>query len=98
MLLGLFLGSGSSAPVGIECRGGMAAWITGTWQIQVCWGASGNSHRTYGAIRVFYPAPGSSVPVRIECAGGAAIWIMGTLVAPSVQGHRRPLSQELGHH
>ena len=30
VLLGLFLGSGSSAPVGIKCRGGVAAWITGT--------------------------------------------------------------------
>ena len=40
-------------------------------------------------------ACGSSVPVRIKCEGGMAAWVEGTLMAPSVQGHGLPLSQEL---
>ena len=31
----------------------------------------------------------------VECDGGAAAWLAGTLAAPSVQGHRLPLPQEL---
>ena len=34
--------------------------------------------------------------MRVECEGGAAAWLAGALVAPSVQGHRLPLLQELG--
>ena len=45
-------------------------------------------------IRFFF-ACGSSVPVRIGREGGAAVWLAGTLAVPSVQGHRRPLPQEL---
>ena len=37
----------------------------------------------------------SSAPVRVEREGGAAAWLAGTLVAPSMQGHRLPLLQEL---
>ena len=44
--------------------------------------------------RLFF-AHGSSAPVRLECEGGAAAWLAGTLAAPSVQGHRLPLPQEL---
>ena len=40
-------------------------------------------------------ASGSSAPVRVECEGGTAAWLAGSLVAPSVQGHRLPLLQEL---
>ena len=40
-------------------------------------------------------AYGSSAPVRVEREGGTATWLVGTLVAPSVQGHRLPLPQEL---
>ena len=40
-------------------------------------------------------ACGSSIPVSVECDGGAAAWLAGTLAAPSVQGHRLPLLQEL---
>ena len=40
-------------------------------------------------------AHGSSAPVRLDCEGGAAAWLAGTLAAPSVQGHRLPLPQEL---
>ena len=39
---------------------------------------------------------GSSAPERIECSGGAAAWLVGTLVGPSVQGHRLPLSRSYG--
>ena len=38
---------------------------------------------------------GSSAPVRVECEGGAVAWLTGTLAAPSVQGHKLPLQQEL---
>ena len=31
----------------------------------------------------------------VDCEGGPAAWLAGTLVAPSVQGHRLPLPQEL---
>ena len=37
----------------------------------------------------------SSASVRIEHEGGAAAWLAGTLVAPSVQEHGLPPSQEL---
>ena len=37
----------------------------------------------------------SSAPVSIEHEGGTAAWLAGTLVAPSVQGHRLPPTQEL---
>ena len=40
-------------------------------------------------------ACGSSAPVRVECEGGSAAWLLGTLVVPSVQRHRLPLTQEL---
>ena len=40
-------------------------------------------------------ACGSSVPLRVKHEGGTATWLVGTLVAPSVQGHRLPLPQEL---
>ena len=40
-------------------------------------------------------ACGSSAPVRAEHEGGAAAWLAGTLVAPSVQEHGLPPSQEL---
>ena len=40
-------------------------------------------------------ACGSSAPVRVEHERDTATWLVGTLVAPSVQGHRLPLSQEL---
>ena len=33
--------------------------------------------------------------MRVELEGGAAVWLAGTLVAPSVQGHRLLLPQEL---
>ena len=33
--------------------------------------------------------------MRVEHEGGAAAWLVGTLVVPSVQGHRLPLTQEL---
>ena len=33
--------------------------------------------------------------MRVEREGGKAAWLVGTLVAPSVQGHRLPLPQEL---
>ena len=33
--------------------------------------------------------------MRVECEGGTAAWLAGALVAPSVQGHRLPLPQEL---
>ena len=38
------------------------------------------------------------LPVRVECEGGTAVWLLGTLDAPSVQGHRLPLWQELWPH
>ena len=38
---------------------------------------------------------GSSAPVSVECEGSTAAWLVGTLAAPSVQGHRLPLPQEL---
>ena len=44
--------------------------------------------------RVFF-ACGSSASVRVEREDGAAAWLVGTLVAPSIQGHRLPLQQEL---
>ena len=34
-------------------------------------------------------------PLRVASEGGAAAWLAGTLAAPSVQGHRLPLRQEL---
>ena len=34
-------------------------------------------------------------PVWVAREGGAAAWLAGTLAAPSVQGHRLPLRQEL---
>ena len=37
----------------------------------------------------------SSASVKFECEGGTAAWLVGTLVAPSEQGHRLPLLQEL---
>ena len=40
-------------------------------------------------------ACGNSAPGRVEHEGGTAAWLAGTLVAPSVQGHRLPLLQEL---
>ena len=45
--------------------------------------------------RLFFFACGSSDPVRVERKGGAAAWLAGTLAAPSVQGLRLPLQQEL---
>ena len=42
-----------------------------------------------------FPACGSSAPVRVEREGSTAAWLTGTLAAPSVQGHRLPLPQEL---
>ena len=39
--------------------------------------------------------PVSSAPGRVEHAGGAAAWPARALAAPSVQGHRLPLRQEL---
>ena len=45
-------------------------------------------------MQVFF-ACGSSAPVRVKHEGGAAAWLVGTLVAPSIQGHRLPLQQEL---
>ena len=33
--------------------------------------------------------------MRVAREGGAAAWLAGTLAAPSVQGHRLPLRQEL---
>ena len=44
--------------------------------------------------KIFF-ASGSSAPGRVEHEGGAAAWLVGTLVAPSVQGHKLPLPQEL---
>ena len=40
-------------------------------------------------------ACGSSAPVRVEHEDGSVAWLEGTLVAPSVQGHRLLLLQEL---
>ena len=40
-------------------------------------------------------ACGSSAPVRVEREGGTPARLVETLVAPSVQGHRLPLPQEL---
>ena len=40
-------------------------------------------------------ACGSSAPVRVEHEGGTAAWLERTLLAPNVQGHRLPPSQEL---
>ena len=37
----------------------------------------------------------AALPLRVERVAGAAAWLVGTLVAPSVQGHRLPLRQEL---
>ena len=34
--------------------------------------------------------------MRVECEGGTAPGLAGILAAPSVQGHRLPLPQELG--
>ena len=51
------------------------------------------SDHVYLDTRVF-PC-GSTAPVRVEREGGTATWLVGTLVAPSVQGHRLPLPQEL---
>ena len=48
VLLGSCLGSGSSGPLGIECGGGMVAWIMGNTQ-ECQWLLS----RRYGAITVF---------------------------------------------
>ena len=42
----------------------------------------------------FFFACVSSAPVRVELEGGAASWL-GTLAAPSVQGHKLALLQEL---
>ena len=45
--------------------------------------------------KTYFFACGNSAPVRVEHEGGAVAWLVGTLAAPSVQGHRLPLPQEL---
>ena len=48
-----FLASGGSAAVWIKHGGGTAAWITGTWGLQVCRDASSLRHRSTD-IRIFF--------------------------------------------
>ena len=55
-----------------------------TWRKQPC----AHRHKTFLAC-------GSSAPVRTERECGAAAWLARTLAAPTVQGHRLPLLQEL---
>jgi len=49
-----------------------------------------HKHKTF-----FGGGCGSSAPVRVQHEGGAAALLAGTLAAPSVQGHKLPLQQEL---
>ena len=46
----------SSAPVRVEHEDGAAAWLAGLWQSQVCRDTDCLHHRSYGPIRVFFPA------------------------------------------
>ena len=68
------------------------AWQATVHRVTKCWTRLKRpcTHR----CKTFF-ACGSSVPVRIGREGGAAVWLAGTLAVPSVQGHRRPLPQEL---
>ena len=77
------------------------AWRTPPWQrslaghcLQGCKESDATEATLCTKTQGFF-ACGSSAPVRVEREGGIAAWLLGTLVAPSVQGHRLPVPQEL---
>ena len=69
------------------------AWQATVYRVAKSWTGPKGPARIDARIFFFFVCS-SSAPVRVELEGGAASWL-GTLAAPSVQGHKLALLQEL---
>ena len=83
VLLGFFVASGSSFPVGIKCECGGVAWISGIPAVPGTQGGKWLLSWDMALIGLFL-ASGCFAPVTIEHGGGTAAWILGTLMVPSL--------------